>query len=69
MNYEEQLKQFYQPLFERNVSVQGRGGVFRDMLKVIDAKVLFFYTDRFYKEYAAVETIESPEGGKFLLER
>ena len=35
-------------------SVQGRGGVFRDMLKINDAKVLFSYTDHFYKEYAAV---------------
>lgn len=33
---------------------RGRGGVFRDMLTVRDAEVLYRYDDPFYREYAAV---------------
>lgn len=34
--------------------IQGEGGIFRDMLEVQDAEILFSYGDEFYKEYAAV---------------
>lgn len=34
--------------------ISGVGGIFRDMLRVKDAEVLFQYEDAFYKEYAAV---------------
>lgn len=33
---------------------QGVGGIFRDMLKVTDAEVLYHYGDTFYDEFAAV---------------
>lgn len=34
--------------------IDGRGGIFRDMLSVRDAEVLYHYGDPFYREYAAV---------------
>lgn len=34
--------------------VSGCGGIFRDMLEINDAEVLFRYNDAFYKNYAAV---------------
>lgn len=41
---------------------QGTGGIFRDMLEVSDAEILFRYNDVFYKEYAAVTKKQQKEG-------
>lgn len=41
---------------------QGIGGIFRDMLVVSDAEVLFHYNDVFYKEFAAVTKKQQKKG-------
>lgn len=40
--------------------LQGEGGIFRDMLEVTDAEVLYSYGDTFYKEFAAIT--RKPQG-------
>lgn len=46
---------------------RGRGGVFRDMLAVRDAEVLYRYGDPFYQEYAAVTRRKQGEGTVYYL--
>lgn len=41
---------------------KGMGGIFRDMLEVSDADILFRYNDVFYKEYAAVTRKQQKDG-------
>lgn len=41
---------------------KGMGGIFRDMLEVSDADILFRYHDSFYKEYAAVTRKQQKDG-------
>ena len=41
---------------------QGCGGIFRDMLAVEDAEVLYRYGDAFYTEYAAVTRKKQADG-------
>lgn len=45
----------------------GRGGIFRDMLTVRDAQVLYRYGDPFYREYAAVTRRKEGEGTVYYL--
>lgn len=40
----------------------GKGGIFRDMIQVKDAEVLFHYEDQFYQEFAAVTRKKTGEG-------
>ena len=40
----------------------GYGGIFRDMISVSDAEILFKYGDKFYQEYAAVTRKKTGEG-------
>lgn len=42
--------------------VEGTGGIFRDMIKVQDAEVLFRYADAFYLEFAAVTRKQTGRG-------
>ena len=42
--------------------VEGTGGIFRDMIKVQDAEVLFRYADAFYQEFAAVTKKQTGKG-------
>ncbi|WP_461878182.1 beta-galactosidase [Fusicatenibacter sp.] len=42
--------------------VEGTGGIFRDMIKVQDAEVLFRYADAFYLEFAAVTRKQTGKG-------
>ena len=42
--------------------VEGTGGIFRDMIKVQDAEVLFCYADAFYQEFAAVTRKQTGKG-------
>lgn len=46
---------------------RGRGGVFRDMLSVRDAEVLYRYGDPFYREYAAVTRRREGRGTVYYL--
>ena len=46
---------------------QGRGGLFRDMLAVQDAEVLYRYGDPFYQEYAAVTRRKEGSGTVYYL--
>ena len=46
---------------------QGYGGIFRDMLKVQDAEVLYRYGDPFYQEYAAVTRRKQGSGTIYYL--
>lgn len=41
---------------------QGIGGIFRDMLEVSDAEILYRYGDTFYQEYAAVTRKRQGDG-------
>lgn len=41
---------------------EGVGGIFRDMLEVSDAEILYKYGDMFYNEYAAVTRKKQGEG-------
>lgn len=45
----------------------GRGGIFRDMLAVKDAEVLYRYGDPFYREYAAVTRRKEGSGTVYYL--
>lgn len=47
--------------------IHGMGGIFRDMLEVTDADVLFRYDDVFYKEYAAVTKKKQKKGYVYYL--
>ncbi len=47
--------------------VQGRGGIFRDMLKADGAEVLFQYGDPFYSGYAAVTRRREGDGTVYYL--
>lgn len=42
--------------------VEGTGGIFRDMIQVQDAEVLFRYADTFYQEFAAVTRKQTGKG-------
>lgn len=42
--------------------VEGTGGIFRDMIQVQDAEVLFRYADAFYQEFAAVTRKQTGKG-------
>lgn len=42
--------------------VEGTGGIFRDMIQVQDAEVLFRYADAFYLEFAAVTRKQTGKG-------
>lgn len=46
---------------------RGYGGIFRDMLEVRDAEVLFRYEDAFYREYAAVTRKRQKDGTVYYL--
>lgn len=46
---------------------QGRGGIFRDMLAVGDAEILYRYGDTFYTEYAAVTRRQQKDGAVYYL--
>lgn len=46
---------------------QGHGGIFRDMLAVQDAEVLYRYGDAFYQEYAAVTRKKQGSGTVYYL--
>ncbi len=46
---------------------QGYGGIFRDMLAVRDAEVLYRYGDPFYQEYAAVTRKKQGSGTVYYL--
>ena len=52
------------PVVGRGVfeGVEGTGGIFRDMIKVQDAEVLFRYADAFYLEFAAVTRKQTGKG-------
>lgn len=45
----------------------GKGGIFRDMLEVTDAEVLYHYGDRFYDGYAAVTRKKQGHGQVYYL--
>ena len=47
--------------------VQGRGGIFRDMLETADAEVLLRYGDPFYQEFAAVTRKRQKAGWVYYL--
>ena len=46
---------------------QGHGGIFRDMLAVQYAEVLYHYGDAFYQEYAAVTRKKQGSGTVYYL--
>ena len=46
--------------------VEGTGGIFRDMIQVQDAEVLFHYADAFYLEFAAVTRKQTGRGTLWL---
>lgn len=45
----------------------GQGGIFRDMLEVTDAQVLYHYGDAFYTRYAAVTRKQHNKGMVYYL--
>lgn len=45
----------------------GQGGIFRDMLEVTDAQVLYHYSDAFYTRYAAVTRKQHNKGMVYYL--
>ncbi len=47
--------------------VEGTGGIFRDMIKVQDAEVLFRYADAFYQEFAAVTRKQTGKGTMYYV--
>jgi beta-galactosidase len=57
------------PLVGENsfAGVEGFGGIFRDMLEVRDAEVLYRYGDRFYTDYAAVTRRKQGSGTVYYL--
>ena len=46
---------------------QGEGGIFRDLISVTDAEVLFRYNDVFFKDYAAVTKKQQKDGYVYYL--
>lgn len=42
--------------------ISGKGGIFRDMIQVKDAEVLFYYGDQFYEEFAAITRKKTEKG-------
>ena len=46
---------------------QGEGGIFRDLISVTDAEVLFRYNDVFFKDYAAVTKKQQKDGFVYYL--
>lgn len=46
---------------------QGEGGIFRDLIRVTDAEVLFRYNDVFFKDYAAVTKKQQKNGFVYYL--
>ena len=42
--------------------INGMGGIFRDMIQVDDAEILFHYGDSFYDEFAAVTRKDAGKG-------
>ena len=46
---------------------KGEGGIFRDLISVTDAEVLFRYNDVFFKDYAAVTKKQQKEGYVYYL--
>ncbi len=47
--------------------VEGVGGIFRDMIQVQDAEVLFRYADAFYQEFAAVTKKQTGKGSMYYV--
>ncbi len=47
--------------------LNGTGGVFRDMLVNVDADVLYYYGDTFYKKYAAITKKQCGKGTIYYL--
>lgn len=47
--------------------VHGMGGIFRDMIEVQDAEVLFHYGDEFYQDFAAVTRRKADKGFVYYL--
>ncbi len=47
--------------------VTGMGGIFRDMIQVNDAEVMFRYDDQFYKEFAAVTRKKTGKGMSYYI--
>ena len=47
--------------------VEGTGGIFRDMIQVQDAEVLFRYADAFYQEFAAVTRKQTGKGTMYYV--
>ena len=47
--------------------VEGVGGIFRDMIQVQDAEVLFRYADAFYQEFAAVTKKQTGKGTMYYV--
>lgn len=47
--------------------VEGVGGIFRDMIQVQDAEVLFRYADAFYQEFAAVTRKQTGKGTMYYV--
>ncbi len=47
--------------------MKGEGGIFRDMLEVTDAEVLYRYGDTFYDKYAAVTRRKQGDGQVYYL--
>ena len=45
----------------------GEGGIFRDMLEVKDAEVLYSYGDRFYRDFAAVTRKKQGDGTLYYI--
>lgn len=48
-------------------SLTGTGGIFRDMLVSVDADVLYYYGDSFYKKYAAITKKQYGKGVIYYL--
>lgn len=48
-------------------SVNGKGCIFRDMLEVSDAEILFRYDDAFYRKYAAVTRKSQGKGHVYYI--
>lgn len=48
-------------------TIRGMGGIFRDMIKVQDAEVLFHYGDKFYQDFAAVTRKRTGRGFVYYL--
>ena len=47
--------------------ISGKGGIFRDMIQVKDAEVLFHYGDQFYEEFAAITRKKTEKGTTYYV--